>query len=264
MGGGLIWTYRRGRKAPLGRVYKEGGYPPSPLFFEGSNGGDGKARDPEYKTWDRSRLTLSAVGLGTKMADSLPVVPFGIPVFPDIHVPDDDDDGVPDDLPVLPDDVLLMIARLYRLATVEDRDANGWWQVRMEMNYLPRCPKRKRIINLKGFYVPRHGNLLQPVTGYFYRRLIRTMFATKERDPRLYRWFRQTFGEDDYLRSNQAAEWPLIHCRYCGEGHECGDEEAEEERQYKREQRAFRKKMRRVDNVWAHRDWLKRLRPRRP
>ena len=118
------------------------------------------------------------------MADSLPVVPFGIPVFPDIHVPDDDDDGVPDDLPVLPDDVLLMIARLYRLATVEDRDANGWWQVRMKMNYLRRCPKRKRIINLKGFYVPRHGNQLEPVTGYFYRRLIRKMFATKDRDPR--------------------------------------------------------------------------------
>ena len=145
------------------------------------------------------------------------MVPFGIPVFPDIHVPDDDDDGVPDDLPVLPDDVLLIIVKMYRSATVEDRDANGWWQVRQEMRYLPRCPKRKRIIYLKGFYVPRHGNLLQPVTGYFYRRLIRTMFATKERDPRLYQWFRQTFGEDDYLRSNQAAELPFIHCRYCGE-----------------------------------------------
>ena len=145
------------------------------------------------------------------MADSLPVVPFGIPVFPDIHVPDDDDDGVPDDLPVLPDDVLLMIARLYRLATVEDRDANGWWQVRMEMNYLPWCPKRKRIINLKGFYVPRHGNQLEPVTGYFYRRLIRKMFATKDRDPRLYRWVRATFGPDDYLRPNQADDWPFIH-----------------------------------------------------
>ena len=63
MGGGLIWTYTRGRKAPLGRVSKKGGYPPIPPLFEGSNGGDGKARDPEYKTWDRSRLGLSAVGL---------------------------------------------------------------------------------------------------------------------------------------------------------------------------------------------------------
>ena len=80
------------------------------------------------------------------MADSLPVLPFGISVLPDIQVPDDDEDGVPDDLPVLPDDVLLMIAKMYRLATVEDRDASGWWQVRQEMRYLPRCPKRKRVI----------------------------------------------------------------------------------------------------------------------
>ena len=65
--------------------------------------------------WDRSRLTLSAVGLGSKMADSLP-----------------------DDLPVLPDDLLLIIAREYRLATVEDHDCNAWWQMCMEMRYLPR------------------------------------------------------------------------------------------------------------------------------
>ena len=58
---------------------------------------------------------------------------------------------LPDDLPVLPNDVLLIIAREYRLATVEDHNCNGWWQVRMEMRYLPRCPKCKRIINLKGF-----------------------------------------------------------------------------------------------------------------
>ena len=90
------------------------------------------------------------------------------------------------------------------------------------------------------------------------------MFATKDRDPRLYQWFRKTFGDDDYLRPNQAAEWPFIHCRYCGEGHECGDEEEEEERQYQKDQRAYRKKMRRVANVWAQRDRLKRLPPRRP
>ena len=158
-------------------------------------------------------------------------------------------DSVPDDLPVLPEEIYLMIAREYRLATVKDRDANGWWQVRMEMNYLPRFPKRKQVINLKGFYVPRHGNQLEPVTGNFYRRLIRKMFATKDRDPRLYQWFRATFGPDDYLRPNQAAEWPFIHCRYCGEGHECGDEEEEEERQYQKDQRAYRKKMRLVANV---------------
>ena len=240
MRGSLIWTSKRGRQAPLGRVYKEGGYPPIPPLFGGVERGHGKARDPAYKRWDRSRLRLSAVGLGSKMADSLP-----------------------DDLPVLPDDVLLMIVKMYRLATVEERDASGWWQVRQEMRYFPRCPKRKRIISPKGFSVPRHGNLLRPVTGYFYRRLMRTMFA-RDGDARFYRWFRATFGEDDYLRPNQAVEWPFVYCHYCGEGHECGDEEEEEERQYQREQRAYRKKLRRVANVWAHRDWLKRLRPRRP
>ena len=131
------------------------------------------------------------------------------------------------------------------------------------MRYLPRCPKRKRIINLKGFYVPRHGNMLEPVTGYFYRRLMRRAFA-RDADPRLFRWFRRVFGHDDYLRATQAAEWPYVHCIHCGKIHECGNEEAEEERQYQKDQRAFRKKMRRVDNVWAQRDWRTRLRPRRP
>ena len=196
------------------------------------------------------------------MADSLPVAPFRLPVFVDMPGPDNDV-PVPDDLPVLPDDVLLMIARMYRLATVEDRDASGWWQVRQEMGYLPRCPKRKRLINVKGFSVPRHGNLLKPVTGYFYRRLMRTMFA-RDADSRFFRWFRQTFGEDDYIRSNQAVEWPYIYCHYCGEVHECGNEGEDEGKEYLREQRAYRKKMRRVANVWAQRDWLKRLRPRRP
>ena len=241
MRGFLIWTSKRGPPSPSGKGLKGGGdTPPSPLFSRGSNGGDGKARDPEYKTWDRSPLRLSAVGLVSKMADS-----------------------VPDDLPVLPDEVYEMIARMYRLATVEDRDASGWWQVRQEMRYLPRCPQRKRIISLKGFSVPRHGNLLRPVTGYFYRRLMRTMFA-RDADARFYRWFRATFGEDDYLRPNQAAEWPFVYCHYCGKGHECGDEEEDEERQYQKDQRAYRKKMRCVANVWAQRDWLKRLRPRRP
>ena len=79
-----------------------------------------------------------------------------------------------DSLPVLPDDVLLIIARMYRLATAEDRFIGlKWWSVHAEMRQLPRCPKRKQIINVKGFYIPRHGNLLEPVTGYFWRRLIR-------------------------------------------------------------------------------------------
>ena len=197
------------------------------------------------------------------MADSLPVLPFGITLFPNDPVPDDDDVPVPDDLPVLPEEILLIIAREYRLATADDRAVNGWHRVHSEMRYLPRCPKRKRIINLKGFYVPRHGNQLEPVSGYLYRRLIRRVFA-RDADPRLYQWFCRMFGVDDHLRSGQACEWPYIHCRYCGESHECGNEEEKEERQYQRDQRAFRKKMRRVANVWAQRDWLTRLRPRRP
>ena len=192
------------------------------------------------------------------MADSLP---FGIPGFPVVRVLDDV--PVPDDLPVLPDEIYEIIARMYRLATAEDRALNGWYRVHGEMRYLPRCPKRKRIINLKGFYVPRHGNLLKPVTGYFFRRMLRTVLAQNV-DPRLYRWFRRVFGEDDYIRSNQAVEWPYVYCRYCGEGHENGNEEEEEERQYQKDQRAYRKKIRRVANVWAQRDWQTRLRPRCP
>ena len=37
--GDLYGPMGGGRKAPLGRVYKEGGYPPSPLFFRGRTGG---------------------------------------------------------------------------------------------------------------------------------------------------------------------------------------------------------------------------------
>ena len=169
---------------------------------------------------------------------------------------------VPDDLPVLPDEVYEMIARMYRLATARERALDGWYRVHGEMRYLPRCPKRKRIISLKGFSVPRHGNLLRPVTGYFFRRMMRTVFG-QDGDARFYRWFRRVFGESDYLRPDQAVEWPFVYCHYCGEGHECGDEEEEEERQYQKDQRAYRKKMRRVANVWAQRDWQTRLRPRR-
>ena len=63
MGGGLIWFLGGGAKPLWEGSQRRGDTTPSPLFFEGSNGGDGKARDPEYKTWDRSRLRLSAVGL---------------------------------------------------------------------------------------------------------------------------------------------------------------------------------------------------------
>ena len=88
------------------------------------------------------------------MAHSLPVLPFDLSMLPDNHVVFHDEVGVPDDLPVLPDDVLLIIAREYRLATAEERSLDGWWGVHAEMRQLPRCPKRKCVINTKGFLHP--------------------------------------------------------------------------------------------------------------
>ena len=57
-----------GRAKPLWEgSLRRGGYPPiPPLFRGGSNGEDGKARDPAYKRWDRFRLRLSAVSLLNK------------------------------------------------------------------------------------------------------------------------------------------------------------------------------------------------------
>lgn len=98
-------------------------------------------------------------------------------------------------LPLLPDDVLLMIAREYCLATVEDRALDGWWTVNAEMQQLSRCPKRKQIINVKGFWIPRFGNQLEPVTGYFWWRLIRAVF-----------------GHDDYLHCTQL---DILQTRRC-------------------------------------------------
>ena len=61
--GDLYGSWEGGAKPLWEGSIRRGDTPPSPLFLEGSNGGDGKARDPEYKRWDRSRLGLSAVGL---------------------------------------------------------------------------------------------------------------------------------------------------------------------------------------------------------
>ena len=60
---GLLYGAIGGGAKPLKEGSKRRGIPPIPPLFEGSNGDDGKARDPEYKRWDRSRLRLSAVGL---------------------------------------------------------------------------------------------------------------------------------------------------------------------------------------------------------
>ena len=61
--GDLYGPIRGGARPLWEGSQRRGDTPPIPPLFEGSNGGDGKARDPEYKTWDRSRLGLSAVGL---------------------------------------------------------------------------------------------------------------------------------------------------------------------------------------------------------
>ena len=94
----------RGGAKPLLEGSQRGGYPLIPPLFEGANGLDGKVRDPGYKRldWCRTHFVRS---WSLKMAD----------------------------FPVLPDDVLLMIAREYCLATVEDRALDGWWTVNAEM-----------------------------------------------------------------------------------------------------------------------------------
>ena len=64
---GLLYGPLRGGAKPLWEgSLRRGDTPPSPLFLEGSNGEDGKARDPAYKRWDRFRLRLSAVSLLNK------------------------------------------------------------------------------------------------------------------------------------------------------------------------------------------------------
>ena len=112
----------RGGGKPLLEGSQRGGYPLIPPLFEGANGLDRKACDPGYKRldWCRTHFVRS---WSFKMAD----------------------------FPVLLDDVLLMIAREYCLATVEDRALDGWWTVNAEMRELSWCPKRKQIINVKGF-----------------------------------------------------------------------------------------------------------------
>ena len=155
--GDLYGPLRGGRKAPLGRVLKEGGIPPHPpSFSRGRTGWMGRHVTQRIRGGtgsDSGCLQLVFV----QRWRTLPVVP--------------------DDLPVLSDEVYEIIARMYRLATAKDRALDGWYRIHGEMRYLPRCPKRKRIISLKGFSVPRHGNLLRPVTGYFFRRMMRTVFG---------------------------------------------------------------------------------------
>ena len=121
-----MWRVDEGVESPSWKGLKGGGYPLIPPLFEGANGLDRKTCDLGYKrlNWCRTHFVRS---WSFKMAD----------------------------FPVLLDDVLLMIAREYCLATVEDRALDGWWTVNAEMQQLSRCPKRKQIINVKGFWIPR-------------------------------------------------------------------------------------------------------------
>lgn len=139
-------------------------------------------------------------------------------------------------------------------------DQAGWWTVHQEMRYLPCCPKQKKKLPTGGFSVPRHENMLKPVTGYFWRRMIRHMYAAT--DKWMLDWFNGLFRPDDHLCANEACEWPIVHCHYCQDIHINGLETEDEEIEWQKEQRAFRKKMWRVDNLKARQVWLTRLRPR--
>ena len=75
-------------------------------------------------------------------------------------------------------------------------------------------------------------------------------------------WFNGLFRPDDHLCANEACKWPIVHCHYCQDIHINGLEKEDEEVEWQKEQRAFRKKMRRMDNLKARRIWLTRLRPR--
>ena len=129
-----------------------------------------------------------------------------------------------------------------------------------EMWYLSCCPKQKKRLPTGGFSVPRHGNMLKTVTGYFWRRMIRHMYAAT--DNWVLDWFNGLFTPDDHLCPNEACEWPIVHCHCCQDMHINGLEKEDEEIELQKEQRAFRKKMQRVDNLKARRVWLTRLRPR--
>ena len=56
----------------------------------------------------------------------------------------------------------------------------------------------------------------------------------------------------------------IIHCKYCNDVHICHTKKQEEEREYQKEQQAYRKKMRRITQLKTRREWLTRLSPRRP
>ena len=102
----------------------------------------------------------------------------------------------------------------------------------------------------------------KPVTGYFSRMMVKSMLRATNK-PRL-EWYSRFFRKDDRLRTNKSPEWVLIYCMCCHKEHFPWCKAIDEEREYQCEQRVYRKKMRRVTQLKARREWLTRLRPRRP
>lgn len=60
--------------------------------------------------------------------------------------------------------------------------------------------------------------------------------------------FDRLFRADDCVQPDEAYDWPIIFCFHCKDTHPCGLEEQDEEWEGQKEQRAYRKKLRRVEN----------------
>lgn len=88
--------------------------------------------------------------------------------------------------------------------------------------------------------------MLKPVTGYLWRQWAR--WAYYRRDAWYMELFDRLFRADDRLQLDEAYDWPIIFCLHCLDTHLCGLEEQDEEREGQKEQRAYRKKLRRVES----------------
>ena len=74
--------------------------------------------------------------------------------------------------------------------------------------------------------------MLKPVTGYFWRRMIRHMYAAT--DKRVLDWFNGLFRPDDHLCPNEACEWPIVHCHYSQDMHINGLEKEDEKIEFQK------------------------------
>ena len=169
-----------------------------------------------------------------------------------------------DSLPVLPPEIYEIIARMYRVYTTELRFSMGWWQVHQELLYLPRCPKGKRLLTTRGFYVVLNNpkRMATPVTGYFYRQMVKSMLRAT--DPARLECFCRFFRKGDVRKPYESPEWVVIYCKRCRKEHYPWDRKLQEQKEWQTELRVYIKKMRRVTRLKTRREWLTRLRPRRP